>query len=104
MANIALVKEQLITFTFALSLIIKQLKLLKEHVISQEVHMLTQRKMFTKHTLLQKTYLSKDNVNKDVTCYISMQLYMQASLSTSSVCSLLRRKELGRTDSAQNKG
>ena len=68
MANISLVKEQLITFTFALSLKMEQLKLLKEHVISQEVHMLTQRKMFTKHKLLQTTYLSKDNVNKDVTC------------------------------------
>ena len=68
MANISLVKEQLITFTFALSLIIEQLKLLKEHVIRQEVHMLTQRKMFTKHKLLQTTHLSKDNVNKDVTC------------------------------------
>ena len=68
MANIALVKEQLINFTFSLSLIMEQLKLLKEHVISQEVHMLTQRKMFTKHKLLQTTHLSKDNVNKDVTC------------------------------------
>ena len=68
MANIALVKEQLITFTFALSLIMEPLKLLKEHVISQEVHMLTQRKMLTKHKLLQTTHLSKDNVNKDVTC------------------------------------
>jgi hypothetical protein len=68
MANIALVKEQLITFTFALSLIKEQLKLWKEHAISQEVHMLTQRKMFTEHKLLQTTYLSKDNVNKDVTC------------------------------------
>ena len=37
MANIALVKEQLITFTFSLSLINESLlKLLKEHVISQE--------------------------------------------------------------------
>jgi hypothetical protein len=68
MTNIALVKEQLITFTFALSLIMEQLKLLKEHAISQEVHMSTQRKMFTKHELLQTTHLSKDNVNKDVTC------------------------------------
>lgn len=68
MANIALVKEQLITFTFALSLIMEHLKLLKEHAISQEVHMSTQRKMFTKHKLLQTTHLSKDNVNKDVTC------------------------------------
>ena len=68
MTNIPLVKEQLITFTFALSLIKEQLKLWKEHVISQEVHMLTQRKMFTKHKLLQTTHLSKDNVNKDVTC------------------------------------
>ena len=68
MTNIALVKEKIITFTFSLSLVIKQLKLLKEHVISQEVHMSTQMKMFTKHKLLQKTYLSQDNVNKDVTC------------------------------------
>ena len=68
MANIALVKEQLITFTFALSLKMKQLKLWKEHVISQEVHMLTQMKMFTKHKLSQTTHLSTDNVNKDVTC------------------------------------
>ena len=68
MTNIALVKEQLITFTFALSLITEQLKLLKEHVISQEVHKLTQRKMFTRHKRLQTTHLSKDNVNKDVTC------------------------------------
>ena len=68
MANISLVKEQLITFTFVLSLAKEQLKLWKEHVISQEVHMLTQRKMFTKHKLLQTTHLSKDNVNKDVTC------------------------------------
>ena len=52
MANIALVKEQLITFTFALSLIMEQLKLLKEHAISQEVHISTKRKMFTKHKLL----------------------------------------------------
>ena len=52
MANIALVKEQLITFTFALSLIMEQLKLLKEQVIRQEVDMSTQRKMFTKHKLL----------------------------------------------------
>ena len=68
MANITLVKEQLITFTFSLSLVMEQLKLWKEHVIRQEVHMLTQRKMFTKHKLLQKTHSSKDNVNKDVTC------------------------------------
>ena len=68
MTNIALVKEQLITFTFALSLIMEQLKLLKEHAISQEVHLSTQRKMFTKHKLLQITHLSKDNVNKGVTC------------------------------------
>ena len=68
MANIALVKEQLITFTFALSLIMEQLKLLKEHAISQEVHMSTQRKMSTKHKLLQTTHLSKDKVNKEVTC------------------------------------
>ena len=68
MTNIALVKEQLIAFTFALSLLIKQLKLLKEHAIKQEVHMSTQRKMSTKHKLLQTTLLSKDNVNKDVTC------------------------------------
>ena len=63
-----MVKEQLITMTFALSLKMEQLKLLKEHVIRQEVHMSTQRKMFTEHKLLQTTYLSKDNVNKDVTC------------------------------------
>ena len=68
MTNIALVKEQLIAFTFALSLLIKQLKLLKEHAISQEVHMSTQRKMSTKPKLLQTTHLSKDNVNKEVTC------------------------------------
>ena len=68
MTNIALVKEQLIAFTFALPLLIKQLKLLKEHAISQEVHMSTQRKMFTKHKLLQTTHLSKDKVNKEVTC------------------------------------
>ena len=66
MANIALVNEQLITFTFVLSLIKEQFKLWKEHVISQEVQMLTQRKMFAWHKLLQTTYLSKDNVNKDV--------------------------------------
>ena len=66
MTNIALVKEQPIAFTFALSLLIKQLKFLKEHVISQEVQMLTQKKMFAWHKLLQTTYLSKDNVNKDV--------------------------------------
>ena len=65
MTNIALVKEQL---TFVLSLVMEQLKLWKEHAIRQEVHMLTQRKMFTKHKLLQTTHLSKDNVNKDVTC------------------------------------
>ena len=68
MTNIALVKEQLIAFTFALSILIKQLKLLKEHAIKQEVHMSTQRKMSTKHKLLQTTYLSQDKVNKDVTC------------------------------------
>ena len=68
MTNIALVKEQLIAFTFALSLLIKQLKLLKEHAINQEVHMSTQMKMSSKHKLLQTTYLSQDNVNKDVTC------------------------------------
>ena len=57
MANIALVKEQLITFTFALSPIMEQLKLWKEHAIRQEVHMLTQRKMFTKQSLCkQLTY------------------------------------------------
>ena len=67
MTNIALVKE-LITFTFALSLIMEQLKILKEHVFSQEVHISTQRKMFTKHKLLQTTHLLKDNVNKDVIC------------------------------------
>ena len=42
--------------------------LLKEHVISQEVEMLTQRKMFTWHKILQETYLSNDNVNKDGPC------------------------------------
>ena len=68
MTNIALVKEQLIAFTFSLCILIKQLKLLKEHAIKQEVHMSTQRKMSTKHKLLQTTHLSKDNVNKEVTC------------------------------------
>ena len=66
MTNMALVKEQLKAFTFALSLLIKQLKPLKEQAIKQEVHMLTQRKMSTKHKLLQTTHSSKDNVNKDV--------------------------------------
>ena len=88
MTNIALVKEQLITFTFALSLINEQLKLLKEHVISQEVHKLTQRKMSTKHKLLQTTYLSKDNVNNDVAWKNLMPHYMNESSITSSVCSL----------------
>ena len=57
MGNIALVKEQLITFTFDLSLVMEQLKLWKEHVIRQEVYMLTQRKMFTKCKILQTTHL-----------------------------------------------
>ena len=57
MANIALVKEQLITFTFVLSLIIEQLKLLKEHVIRQEVHMSTQRKMFIKQAFANNSLI-----------------------------------------------
>ena len=59
MANIALVKEQLITFTFALSLKMEQLKLLKEHVISQEVHMSTQRKMFTKQAFANNSLIKR---------------------------------------------
>ena len=43
----------------------KQIEDLKEHVISHEVQMLTQRKMFAWQKLSQTTYLSKDNVNND---------------------------------------
>ena len=59
MANISLVKEQLVTFTFALSLIMEQLKLLKEHVIRQEVHKLTQRKMFTKKAFVNNSLIKR---------------------------------------------
>ena len=59
MTNIAFVKEQLIAFTFALSLLIKQLKLLKEHAISQEVHMSTQRKMSTKQAFVNNSLIKR---------------------------------------------
>ena len=41
-------------------------EVLKEQVISQEVQMLTQRKLFAWHKIFETTCLSKDNVNKDV--------------------------------------
>ena len=59
MTNIAFIKEQLINFTFALSLIVEQLKLLKEHVIRQEVHMSTQRKMFTKQAFVNNSLIKR---------------------------------------------
>ena len=69
MANIALFKEELNNFSFCFFTYNgTSWRFLEEHVISQEVHMLTQRKMFTKHKLLQTTHLVIDNVNKDVTC------------------------------------
>ena len=66
----------------------KQIEDLKEHVISHEVQMLTQRKMLVWHKLSQTTYLSNDNVNKDVAWQNLMQHYMDESSSTSSVYSL----------------
>ena len=71
------------------------MKLLKEHVISHEVQILTQRKMLAWQKLSQTTYLSKDNVNKDVAWQNLMQLYMDESSSTSNVCSLREKKEVG---------
>jgi hypothetical protein len=68
MANIALVKEQLITFTFALSLIMEPVEALERTCYqSRSAHVNTKEDV-TKHNLLQTTHLSKDNVNKDVTC------------------------------------
>jgi len=42
------------------------MKLLKEHVISQEVKMQTQRKMFDVAKLNKQLIYLNDNVNKDV--------------------------------------
>ena len=39
---------------------------MKEHAISHEVQMLTQRKIFAWQMLLQTTCLSRDNVNNDM--------------------------------------
>src|ERR1041385_9197736 len=57
--------------------------------------MLTQRKMLAWQKLSQTTYLSKDNVNKDVAWKNLMQLYKDESSSTSNVCSLREKKEVG---------
>ena len=57
---------------------------------------LTQRKMLAWQKLSQTTYLSKDNVNKDVAWQNLMQLYMDESSSTSNVCSLREKKEVGK--------
>ena len=71
------------------------MKALKEHVISHEVQMLTQRKMLAWHKLSQTTYLSQDNVNKDVAWQNLMQHYKDESSSTSKICSLREKKEVG---------
>ena len=56
MANIALVKEQLITFTFALSLIMESVKAFERTCyLSRSSHVNTKEDV-TKHKLLQKTH------------------------------------------------
>src|ERR1041385_4854488 len=57
--------------------------------------MLTQRKMLAWQKLSQTTYLSKDNVNKDMAWQNLMQLYMDESSLTSNVCYLGEKKEVG---------
>ena len=57
--------------------------------------MLTQRKMLARQKLSQTTYLSKDNVNKDVAWKNLMQLYKDEYSSTSNVCSLREKKKVG---------
>ena len=68
---------------------------MKEHVISHEVQMLTQRKMLARQKLARTTYLSKYNVNKDMAWQNLMQLYKDESSLTSNVCSLREKKEVG---------
>ena len=70
--------------------------ILKEQAISQEVQMLTKRKMFAWQMLLQTAYLSKDNVNNDMAWKNLMQHYMNECSSTSSVYSLWEKKEVGK--------
>src|ERR1041385_33416 len=82
----------------------KQLKILKEHVNSHEVKMLTQRKMFAWQKLSQTTYLSKDNVNNDAAWQNLMQPHMDESSSASIVCSLRGRKEVGQLTQHKSKG
>ena len=79
------------------------MKILKEHAISHEVKMLTQRKMFAWQKLLQTTYLSKDNVNKDVACQNLIRHYMNESSSASSVCYLWEKKEVGKLTQHKSK-
>src|ERR1041385_4243929 len=66
--------------------------------------MLTQRKMFAWQDLLQTTYLSKDNVNNDMAWQNLMQHYMYEYSSTSSVCSLWEKKEVGKLTQHESKG
>jgi hypothetical protein len=63
---------------------------------------LTHRKMLAWQKLSQTTYLSKDNVNKDVAWQNLMQLYKDESSSTSNVCSLRERKEVGQLTQHRN--
>ena len=51
--------------------------------------------MLARQKLSQTTYLSKDNVNKDMAWQNLMQFYMDESSSTSNVCSLREKKEVG---------
>ena len=90
MANIALVKEQLITFTSALSLIMEQLKLLKEHAISQEVHISTQRKMFTKQAFVNNSLIKCNMLDFNAT--------LNASIFINIKCLFSLKKEGSRKD------
>jgi hypothetical protein len=58
--------------------------------------------MLARQKLSQATYLSKDNVNKDMAWQNLMQLYMDESSSASNICSLREKKEVGQL--TQHKG
>ena len=86
MANMFLVREQLITFKLCSSINSygeDKWSFLKEHVISQEVKMLTQRKMFDLAKLnKQLVYLDWQCQQRCDMATLNEAIYMYASLST----------------------
>ena len=72
---------------------------LKEHVICQEVKMLTQRKMFDVARLNKQLVYLNDNVNEDVIWKFSMRQYKCMHLHQHKVSSLYGMERSGFTDS-----